>query len=116
MVVSFLLQYCALEAAPLRAWLYAVTRTQLTRTYVHACTRAHTDAPQPIKWLGHVAIARMNSNYTGWAEYGVPKEVHYGSETGEVLNMADQICKVLQHEDHVFVTPSLDPKKGSLTK
>ncbi|KAL9647408.1 hypothetical protein ABK040_006771 [Willaertia magna] len=54
---------------------------------------------QRIIWLGHVAIARYDSNYG--LELGVPKGIK--TDEGEVLDENMQIKDVLEDGQHVWV-------------
>ena len=64
-------------------------------------------AEQRIKWLGHVGIARWDSeNNQGWTKLGVPTQIAKHPD-GDILDMAAIIRDVLNDNDHVVVTPSL---------
>ena len=67
--------------------------------------------PQPVKWLGHVGIARWDEdNYQGWNELGVPVRICRGDFDNDDMELTptDIIKEKLVSGDDVYVTPSLD--------
>ena len=80
----------------------------LIYAHVHEKTIPISCGPgvQPIKWLGHVGIARYDDkDFQGWKELGVPTKICL--EDGEQLPMTDAIQEHLETGAHVFITPSL---------
>jgi hypothetical protein len=62
---------------------------------------------QRVRWLGHVAIARYDDkSYQGWLQLGIPTAVE-GTD-GTPLDFGAVIKDVLQHDQHVVVTPSMN--------
>jgi len=70
------------------------------------------DALQRVKWLGHVAIARWDEdNHKGWLRLGVPTMIKHKTKEGPALDLGATIRDVLQNDDQVFVTTSLQPNE-----
>jgi len=71
------------------------------RIYVHVKEKIVLvqcgEGNQKLKWLGHVGIARYDSNI----ELGIPISIN--REDGTVLDMNENINKILKDDQHIIV-------------